>query len=273
MGKEDKKNTKQSQNYYSKSSQEIVENSSQEDLKYESSSETQPQSPEKTGSSKNYLKKHNYEDYPSLNKFDTIDFTKSAPFYIPYEKNSRKQSRDSENYSTSNEDKDNIIEYPNKFSRKNKRKKEPFKTCAADFKVKYKTELCKYFEINGYCKFGDNCAYAHGKENLRSKVTNTTAYRTKKCTQFFEMGYCPYGNRCQFAHQLQSNIINNPYDKKMSYSKILEIISKVENIENIKKLVEKPRLKVFREIVDDKNNKSTLLDDIKELLRDNESNY
>lgn len=25
-----------------------------------------------------------------------------------------------------------------------------------DFKMKYKTELCKYFEINGTCKFGDN---------------------------------------------------------------------------------------------------------------------
>ena len=273
MGKETKKNTKSNKYYYYKPNQEITENNYQQDLKYESSSETQPQSPEKTINSKNYQKKHKYEEYSSSNKFDTIDFSKTAPFYLPIEKNSRKQSRDSENYSTSNEDKDNIIEYPNKFSRKNKNKKEPFKTCAHDFKVKYKTELCKYFEINGYCKYGDNCAYAHGKENLRSKVTNTTAYRSKKCTQFFEMGYCPYGNRCQFAHQLQSNIINNPYDKKMSYSKILEIISKVENIDNIKKLVEKPRLNVFKEIIDDKNVKSKLLDDIKNLIHDKDSWY
>ena len=273
MGKETKKNTKSNKYYYYKPNQEITENNYQQDLKYESSSETQPQSPEKTINSKNYQKKHKYEEYSSSNKFDTIDFSKTTPFYLPIEKNSRKQSRDSENYSTSNEDKDNIIEYPNKFSRKNKNKKEPFKTCAHDFKVKYKTELCKYFEINGYCKYGDNCAYAHGKENLRSKVTNTTAYRSKKCTQFFEMGYCPYGNRCQFAHQLQSNIINNPYDKKMSYSKILEIISKVENIDNIKKLVEKPRLNVFKEIIDDKNVKSTLLDDIKNLIHDKDSWY
>ena len=97
--------------------------------------------------------------------------------------------------------------------RKNKKKKNkaPFKGEAKDFKIKYKTELCKFFEIDGKCKYGDKCAYAHGKENLRSKVTNTTAYRTKKCTQFFETGYCPYGSRCQFAHQLKSNIINNPY--------------------------------------------------------------
>ena len=124
--------------------------------------------------------------------------------------------------------------------------------------------------MTGKCKYGDSCAYAHGKENLRSKVTNTTAYRTKKCVQFFENGYCPYGSRCQFQHQLKNNIINNPYDNDMSYQKILEIISKFENVRNIKKLVEKPRLKIFKEITGnntDNENKSRLLDDIKELDR------
>ena len=149
---------------------------------------------------------------------------------------------------------------------KTNKNKIPFKGEAKDFKIKYKTELCKYFEINGYCKYGDKCAYAHGKENLRSKVTNTTAYRTKKCVQFFEQGYCPYGNRCQFAHQLKSNIINNPYDRGMTYEKILETISKLENVENIKKLVEKPRLAVFEEICENKENtESRLLEDIKSL--------
>ena len=151
-------------------------------------------------------------------------------------------------------------------NQKANKNKNPFKCEAKDFKIKYKTELCKYYEINGYCKYGDKCAYAHGKENLRSKVTNTTAYRTKKCTQFFEQGYCPYGNRCQFAHQLKSNIINNPYDKAMTYGKILNTISKLENVENIKKLVEKPRLTAFQAICDNKQNiKSRLLDDIKSL--------
>ena len=158
----------------------------------------------------------------------------------------------------------NVNEINNQKS--HKKKSGQFKSTAADFKIKYKTELCKYFEINGYCKYGDNCAYAHGKDNLRSKITNTTAYRTKKCTQFFEQGYCPYGNRCQFAHQLKSNIINNPYDKGMTYTKILETISKMENVGNIKKLVEKPRLAIFEEICkDEEGNESRLLDDIKKL--------
>ena len=161
----------------------------------------------------------------------------------------------------------------NKFDNQEKPKdktQSQFKSTAADFKIKYKTELCKYYEINGYCKYGERCAYAHGKENLRSKVTNTSAYRTKKCTQFFEHGYCPYGSRCQFAHQLTTNIINNPYDRKMSYKKTLETISKIENVENIKKLISKPRLSVFREICDDKISiENSLLDDIKSIHKDN----
>ena len=157
----------------------------------------------------------------------------------------------------------------NKFDNQQKTKDKnqgQFKSTAADFKIKYKTELCKYYEINGNCKYGDRCAYAHGKENLRSKVTNSSAYRTKKCFQFFEQGYCPYGSRCQFAHQLTTNIINNPYDTKMSYTKTLETISKLENVENIKKLISKPRLTIFKEIYDDEISiENCLLDDIKSI--------
>ena len=52
----------------------------------------------------------------------------------------------------------------------------------------------------------------------------------------------------------------------MTYGKILETISKMENVENIKKLIEKPRLAIFREIYSNKNlTKSSLLDDIKKI--------
>ena len=186
--------------------------------------------------------------------------------------NNRKNSTGAESYSTCDEmspkkekKKKKKKSFPKK-QKKNKDKKSPFKGEARDFKIKYRTELCKNYECYGYCQFGDNCAYAHGIENLRSKVTNTTAYRTKKCTQFFEQGYCPYGSRCQFAHQLKTNIINNPYDKEISYSKILETISKLENVGNIKKLVEKPRLPIFEEICkNEEGNESRLLKDIKKL--------
>lgn len=35
-----------------------------------------------------------------------------------------------------------------------------------DFQVKYKTEICRNF-INGNCKFGDNCAFAHGYNEIK----------------------------------------------------------------------------------------------------------
>ena len=185
--------------------------------------------------------------------------------FYPHQKVTRKNSTGTDTSCSSRECSPEKKNTQKKFPKGNKNKI-PFKGEAKDFKIKYKTELCKYYEINGYCKYGDKCAYAHGKENLRSKVTNTTDYRTKKCSKFFEQGYCPYGNRCQFAHQLKSNIINNPYDRGMTYGKILETLSKLENVENIKKLIEKPRLAVFKEIVDNKeNSKSRLLEDIKSL--------
>ena len=208
------------------------------------------------------------------NKLNEIVNQNNNIYSHPENKAPRKYSSGGETSCTSEEctpKKDNAKKNNNKktFQKANKNKI-PFKGEAKDFKIKYKTELCKYYEINGYCKYGDKCAYAHGKENLRSKVTNTTAYRTKKCQQFFEQGYCPYGNRCQFAHQLKSNIINNPYDKGMSYGKILEIISKLENVENIKKLIEKPRLPVFKDICENKQNvQIRLLEDIKGLSYNN----
>ena len=204
--------------------------------------------------------------FPKLKEFNLdIDYKNlvNEPFC------SKKYSAD---FSYLNSIKNNHDFKENKFDNQEKPKEKSqgqFKSTAADFKIKYKTELCKYYEINGYCKYGDRCAYAHGKENLRLKVTNTSAYRTRKCVQFFEHGYCPYGSRCQFAHQLTTNIINNPYDRKMSYKKTLETISKIENLENIKKLISKPRLSVFKEICDDKISiENSLLDDIKSIHKD-----
>jgi len=212
---------------------------------------------------------HNLEERCSLD-----DLQKYNKFNMEFRNmNSRKCSKDSSNISTSIED---VMDkeappIPNQLVNNNTNNS-IFKGKASDFKIKYKTELCKYFEIYGQCAYGVNCAFAHGVENLRSKVTNSTYYRTRKCTQFFEKGYCPYGNRCQFKHQLNSNIINNPYDRKMSYQKILQTISKLENINNIKKLIDKPRLKVFQDIINNKDinqKESRLLNDIKKLKSEN----
>ena len=48
----------------------------------------------------------------------------------------------------------------------------------------------------------------------------------------------------------------------MSYKKTLETISKIENIENITKLIDKPRLSVFKDICDPEISiEQNLLDD------------
>jgi len=69
-----------------------------------------------------------------------------------------------------------------------------------DFRLKFKTELCRNWE-NGNCEYGENCAFAHGYDELRNKAHLTSNYKTKKCKQFFEQGFCMYGNRCQFRHK------------------------------------------------------------------------
>ncbi|CAG9312049.1 unnamed protein product [Blepharisma stoltei] len=69
----------------------------------------------------------------------------------------------------------------------------------SDFQVKYKTEICKNW-VNGHCQFGDGCAFAHGKDELRGK----DAQKIKECKHFTESGFCAYGERCQFKHVVAS---------------------------------------------------------------------
>ena len=64
---------------------------------------------------------------------------------------------------------------------------------------KYKTELCKTFSETGKCPYGFKCRFAHGKEELVSKILNSN-YKKKDCKTFSEFGFCPYGSRCSFRH-------------------------------------------------------------------------
>lgn len=126
-----------------------------------------------------------------------------------------------------------------------------------DFRSKYKTELCKYYEMNGTCKYGENvkkiiifnyfqCAYAHGKENLRERFRRSSAYRTKKCIQFFENGFCPYGSRCQFAHI-------DPNKETHSYKALMGELMKKNNPDFKPK-----RLEIFNNICNVSSNDVTI---------------
>lgn len=65
---------------------------------------------------------------------------------------------------------------------------------------RYKTELCRPYEENGTCKYGDKCQFAHGIHELRS-LNRHPKYKTELCRTFHTIGFCPYGPRCHFVHK------------------------------------------------------------------------
>jgi len=60
--------------------------------------------------------------------------------------------------------------------------------------------MCKNFDTKGYCKWGDNCCFAHGKHELRARTHLNSNYKSKICKHYHKSGVCPYGNRCQYFH-------------------------------------------------------------------------
>lgn len=67
---------------------------------------------------------------------------------------------------------------------------------------RYKTELCRPFQENATCKYGDKCQFAHGMQELRS-LSRHPKYKTELCRTFHTIGFCPYGPRCHFIHNAE----------------------------------------------------------------------
>jgi len=102
-----------------------------------------------------------------------------------------------------------------------------------EYKRKYKTELCKNFELRGNCKFGDKCCFAHGRDELKAKVLTHVKYKTKPCKQYHQSGYCPYGQRCQYLHKeaLLPNVFCNPAEGSHKPNpQIYEILHEVNRL-------------------------------------------
>ena len=34
------------------------------------------------------------------------------------------------------------------------------------FRMKFKTEICKFWQLHGFCEYGEACSFAHGSEEL-----------------------------------------------------------------------------------------------------------
>ena len=149
-----------------------------------------------------------------------------------------------------------------------KPKKKNFKTVeerrefVKSYKMKFKTEMCKNFELKGWCKFGDTCSFAHGKHELQEKVHLHEKYKTRPCQQFHQNGFCSYGIRCQYLHKeaftpnifhvSSTHFARNAERNNYSYELLDEIWRmsnsniKVEKILN--KIPERKRLAIFNEI-------------------------
>ena len=80
--------------------------------------------------------------------------------------------------------------------------------------------MCRNWELTGECRFGENCAFAHGDEELQKKKHVPSKYKTKLCKQYHDNLYCPYGLRCQFVHSTRSFTYQE--GKSISYQQMLE---------------------------------------------------
>lgn len=62
------------------------------------------------------------------------------------------------------------------------------------FNKNKKKILCKYYHELGHCKLKDKCPYMHGTLNKKS-----SKYKKQLCKNF-NNGFCPYGINCLYAH-------------------------------------------------------------------------
>ncbi|KAL7641354.1 UNVERIFIED_CONTAM: hypothetical protein RMT77_008493 [Armadillidium vulgare] len=74
---------------------------------------------------------------------------------------------------------------------------------------KYKTELCRSYQVHGYCKYGIRCNYAHGVTQIRIAYRHGK-YKTRNCQSYHETGFCRYGARCSFIHDAEEGIMKCP---------------------------------------------------------------
>lgn len=93
------------------------------------------------------------------------------------------------------------------------------------YQMKYKTEMCRNWELFGKCKFQNSCSFAHGEHELHKKVHLPSNYKTKLCYQFHTSSYCPYGNRCQFLHS-QYDIMGN---KQVDFTALVNENARLSN--------------------------------------------
>lgn len=129
---------------------------------------------------------------------------------------------------------------------------------AMDFKIKYKTEICRYWMERGVCQYGTNCAFAHGYHEIREKSHLPNNYKTRKCKRYHTKGYCSYGFRCQFQHQKRKKE-NRKSKLYMTYNKYFNNMQKYFDDDSLQFMGLCPKSKIgerlsfFKSIPEDHN--------------------
>lgn len=131
-----------------------------------------------------------------------------------------------------------------------------------DEKRYYKLKLCNLYQKNGKCYRGDNCNYAHGKDDLKEfkKICNFglkchkedckfahpddwNPDDNKKICEYYINGFCKNEDRCNFKHIeddiKDNNKINekNDQENQININHINELIEKEEYKNNIEEKI------------------------------------
>merc|ERR1719308_636966 len=73
---------------------------------------------------------------------------------------------------------------------------------------RYKTEMCRPFQENGTCKYGEKCQFAHGSQEVRN-INRHPKYKTDLCLQCFLIGLskvCWLGRISLSLHQQELHL-------------------------------------------------------------------
>ena len=226
---------------------------------------------------KNYIKKAkpSFEEYiPTKQKESYVPKFRKNKFNTQYKKKDlekEEENSDDEYSGLASKTKEKKDKVNSNASNHNGNKKNFYRNSEDhnDFKTKWKTELCHYWEMYGSCKYGNACAFAHGNDELNKRKMSSN-YKTKPCKQFFEIGYCTYGVRCQFSHKITSTK-EIEEENKISYLKILKEFNDNNNLIS-HEIIKRPRLMTFEDITKSgkemkEKNRLALYEDILELKK------
>lgn len=94
---------------------------------------------------------------------------------------------------------------------------------------RYKTEMCRPFEEQGFCKYSEKCQFAHGIHELRN-LARHPKYKTELCRTYHTVGFCPYGPRCHFVHNDEDAVTTGPPKQAQPVNKPASMDSAVRNL-------------------------------------------